>query len=1252
MISPRLLAAFVAALSSLVLAFSASGQASFAEGFNDTGATEPGTDGPANLIAKGWIFRNQSVPKGTSSWFGSGPTQAMSQYEGSGFLANSVQSTTSDSGSAISNWAIVPEIPGQVAGDTVRFFVQASLYTGRRDRLQVRYSPSSGTATGSGVEGVGDFTTVLLDIDPLPREGEWVAQQVQVPGPGRIAFRYYLPVVGSSSSYGGFFGIDALVVGREPRANLPLPLPGETVRWTAAMSPIVIDGIQHLPEGGTVIVDPGVKIQINRDSTLVVRGTLRGTGTPEQPIVVESPGNTIPALEVNGTLDFDYATIRAHIRPDSGGALLFANSRFEAPATLFTSGSSAPNYRRPFLSVARSHFEGVDLYTADLTAVVLDSTIGNGSLILSYIYPYLKNVGIDGGTLSLSKDYQPVYLNNVTVRNSAGAGLSLGGGNWGNDYFLGPDVVLQNNQQPISLGDGGLLPGSTVPRTGNRNNYIAIVNSAELRGPVTWSNTGLPYVITGFPMIVGSWNILPGTAVRLGPEAGINDKLRSIQARGLPDQPVTFERFDPAQPWDHIKTIGRLENALLAGSRFGVVNGGLDRPRYVDSSILRDNGRALTGSMLVRGTQFIGNGTAAFVGFPGDLDGRSDPNSFTANVTGVAAANDARGNWWGSPTGPRSPENPGGTGDTAAAGVPVVPYRTLPPDYTNHAPIVHLNKPAFVLEPGKKVMLTWDARDDGSIASQRIVFSPAGDYTGNGPTVANLPGTQRAFEWTVPDIGYQTVADPASIRIVAVDDAGREGWDAADVVIPSGEVRATLRFTTAFASAYRAGDLVDVCWSLTDETNSSGDNAEVHLLLDGDHRSIYLGGTTTNCLPSPLVMPYVSTDLARVGVKVYRGNNRIAWFMSQPFSIRPDARVPDAAPTTAVQSPSGGAITSGSVVPIRWTAADDEGLRSFDIIASYDEGRTWHIIARDLPATARSYDWQTAPGSGFGSVQLRVIARDLRFQNTSALAGAEVIAPSQPLNISTRGRVATGDRILIAGTIITGNVAKKVIFRAVGPSLAGANVGEPLQDPVLELYGAGGALIATNDNWKDTQQADIEASGLEPARDSESAIVATLQPGNYTAIVRGKAETEGVALAELYELDRAAGSKLANISTRGFVDRGDNAMIAGVILGPEAASVSSVILRAIGPSLRESGVANPLGNPTLVLHDRNGNVIKSNDNWQESADRQTISDRGLAPGHSDESAIFATLAPGNYTAVLRGFDESSGVAVVEAYHLE
>jgi uncharacterized delta-60 repeat protein len=266
----------------------------------------------------------------------------------------------------------------------------------------------------------------------------------------------------------------------------------------------------------------------------------------------------------------------------------------------------------------------------------------------------------------------------------------------------------------------------------------------------------------------------------------------------------------------------------------------------------------------------------------------------------------------------------------------------------------------------------------------------------------------------------------------------------------------------------------------------------------------------------------------------------------------------------------------------------------------------------------------------------------------SATPGAP---PAQPLNISTRLRVQGGDRALIGGFILTGSDAKTVMIRAIGPSLGANGMPGALSDTTLDLYDASGQLLASNDNWKDSHQAQIQATGIAPSDPLESAILTTL-PGNssYTAVVRGKNGATGVGLVEVYDLALGSNSKLANISTRGFVDTGDNVMIGGFIVGGNTADHTRIVVRAIGPSLSGFGLTNALPDPTLSLYDSNGNVMATNDDWRD-AHQPEIEAAGLAPTDDRESALYQSLSPGAYTAIVAGKGGAIGVGLVEAYHV-
>ena len=271
---------------------------------------------------------------------------------------------------------------------------------------------------------------------------------------------------------------------------------------------------------------------------------------------------------------------------------------------------------------------------------------------------------------------------------------------------------------------------------------------------------------------------------------------------------------------------------------------------------------------------------------------------------------------------------------------------------------------------------------------------------------------------------------------------------------------------------------------------------------------------------------------------------------------------------------------------------------------------------------------------------------DIQLLSLPARPGAR----PQLLNISTRLSLGNGHPVGIGGFIVTGTEPKKVIVRAIGPSLSASGLGNAVPDPVLEIHGgAADALIATNDDWRDDPgaAAELAAAGMAPADDFESAMVVTLPPGHYTAVIAGNAGATGTALVEIYDGDLTADSQLANISTLGFVGAADDVLIGGFVVGNGSANV---VVRAIGPTLSQFGVADPIADPTLEVHDGNGGVT-SNDDWQTGANSASIP-ASLRPIDPRESALYISLPPGQYTAVVRGKAGAVGVALVEAYNLQ
>ncbi len=268
-------------------------------------------------------------------------------------------------------------------------------------------------------------------------------------------------------------------------------------------------------------------------------------------------------------------------------------------------------------------------------------------------------------------------------------------------------------------------------------------------------------------------------------------------------------------------------------------------------------------------------------------------------------------------------------------------------------------------------------------------------------------------------------------------------------------------------------------------------------------------------------------------------------------------------------------------------------------------------------------------------------------------------SPALPalLNVSTRLQVGLVDHVAISGFIVGGTGTKKLLLRAIGPSLTQSGITDPLADPYLELHDQTGAIIATNDNWATTevggaivadQQAEILASTVAPANPAEAAMIVDLSPGAYTAVVRSANTGTGIGLAEVYDLSQSAPATLANLSTRGFIQTGADVLIGGFILG--GSDPSNLIVRALGPSLLQAGISDVLIDPTLDLRDANGTLLASNDNWADTQQAE-ITASGLAPSDPREAAIEQTLSPGSYTATVSGKGGGIGVGLVEVYKL-
>ena len=1019
----RVIGLFVALSAAVLLsAAETKAQASYVENLDNVGATSSAQSGPQNLISRGWIFRNQSSPIGTTSWHTGYLPSVNSIYPppqaGAGYMA--VESTSTDQfGGRVSNWAILPAISGQRSGDTLTFYALNS-ESHNAPKLQVRYSPTGGTGTGSGADAVGSFTTVLLDIT-LP-VGGWNRYSVTLPGAGRIAFRYYIDQACNFGCASAYTGIDTLSIGAppSPACNLPpVPSAGQTVTWRASGSPYrVCENISIAP-GATVIVEPGVRVDFDPDKSLGVNGTLNIQGTAAARVVFNAPAVFPPMIDVtDGRVNAAFMDFGGQFRIQTGSTVYLSDSRFAGNGSLISRELPAI---APYIQLERCEFNSAQFTTSDALVVLKNNTFTDSYALVLRGYAILNAPNtFTVQPLRIIREHttQPFYLDGV---NASGVlttgGMTLAGGN----FLLGPTVSLRNNLYTIEV-EGGLLPGSNVPTTGNVNNLID-VNTGGFGGSGVgnWTNFGIPYRVTelGGSLPGGQLTIDPGVTVEADPGTQmVFRSTRRLIADGLPGSPITFKASTPGQVWQGLifqtnATEGsRLEYTEVRDARFGAISS--DNLLYVENSIFRNNqvgaNASSFGWTIFGKTRFINNMTGADVSDLGTLGlmNSKNPNSFEGNMAGldafsIGSSSDARQVWWNHPTGPRHPQNPAGQGDAVvgagANGITIFPFLTASPDFTNTPPVVRLVEPGiswfthsptsdYLVDQGTKYIIRWEAQDTDAIVSQKILFSPDGHYPDRFTVVAELPPDQRSYEWTVPNPGFAGTYQPQFLRVVAVDAAGQEGWDQTPMVVPSGGITGELTITTDLTGmTFYAGQAIpNVMW-----TGSVSDfpTIEPFVVLEADGTQI--GGINVSGQGGVFFekFPNITTDTARLAIRVRTNSNDIKWFFAPGyFSIRHDPRLNLVPPTVQLVTPAAGAsYASGAVVPITWTASDDEALYSFDIQATYDGGRTWHIVKKDLPATARSYDWQLPPSMDIPNLRVRVIARDIRFQNSSSGSG-------------------------------------------------------------------------------------------------------------------------------------------------------------------------------------------------------------------------------------------------------------------------
>jgi len=947
------------------------------------------------LLGEGWVFRSQNEANGFDSWLVD--NSLLPPQDGTWYLRNSAGSDGAQTQYRISTWSILPVIPAQQSGDVVSFYYYSP---SAEDGLEVRYSASGGTDTGSTVDDVGDFTGLLASIS-VATNGGWMFVSATVPGAGRLALRR------TRSAPTGLhilstIGIDTLRVGAlpPPPCNLPpFPAPGETVTWTAAGGPYEVCFDASVPAGSAVIVEPGVQVLVDAGVSLSIAGSLTGAGTAQDRIVFS--GGALSDLRVSGTIDLAFASFDTGLFPLSGGAVLFADTEFGPNAKIGFSAGGDTSRGRLYRFDRCAFAPGSWFYGGGQTAMRDTTFQSPGNPVILAGYSLLDNVAVDGSSLEFgSFRQQDTYVNGVSVSNhTEGGGLVLSGAN----FLLGPDNAFTGNAYPVALGGAGLLPGTVVPTSGNMNDFVLDRLSDD---GAYWAKIDVPYVAE-VPRFVNRHHIDPGVEVLFMPGAGWTCEFM-LTAKGLPWDPIRFARFQPGGQWIGIEFRAsgqRLEYCALEGAETAMWPQGATF--YLDNCLVQNNawGANVTfmTSFFARNSRFYGNQIAirnqdlseSYLGF------LSNPNAFVGNGSAIRNDDDldgfdARHAWWGDPTGPQHPLNPGGQGDpvtgVGADLVDVFPFLEEPPDFTNLPPIVRIHDPAELVDPNEPLIFEWEVLGAERVTEQRILFGINAGFEPSYQLVATLPADVRSFEWIVPPIDQPFNDNPMYVRIVAVDDEGQTGWDEFQSFVTDTTPPGQITFDADLSGPFTIGDRIPVCWTVTGGTWPN----QAYLLLDGDETFERYGTAIGGCIVTDASMWDYSTDTARIALAAADGIG--PWYYSDYFEIRPDARIGDAPPEVTMLTPfDGDTFSGGSIVPITWAASDDQGLRSFNIQASFDGGERWHVIARDLPPGTRSFAWQLPTTTDVVDLRLRVIAKDRRFQNSSSgLDRSLTVTPGAP----------------------------------------------------------------------------------------------------------------------------------------------------------------------------------------------------------------------------------------------------------------
>ncbi len=677
---------FALAASVLGASEAAMAQANYSESFQGIGSSAAGSGGPSALVSRGWTFRNQSSPNnGDSPYWTEFPGWGQ---VGSG-LGHGAFTTWQDASTRISAWIILPAIPNQIAGDPLTLWTSAptNAFGMNNASLEVRYSPSGAIGTGSSSTDVGSFTQVLLSISGAGGHG-WTQRTMALPGTGRIAMRLVFPPAASNFDFSGSFLIDSLQIGNPPPLPYPLPVAGQTVHWTTAMSPVSLATAAtgqspRIVPGGTVIVDPGVEVRVGNGVVFDVSGTLSLQGTAAQPVRLR--GSTGPAagwartsVASGGLITGSFADIETYTDVLYGGKAVFADSTFRDPSlpTGFSYDSAGDlghryfdgnlAYSRQIIRLDRCTFgQGCQVAALRGWVAARDCTFYRGSKVTSdpgaiggeamFIVgnSILKNVTVTEAYIDLTQDHaQRRFVGNVTATgNPSGAGIMLEGGG---SYLIDPTVTVQNNKWPVALGSNsaGILPGSHLPVTGNQLNEIPdTTDPAPLDENVVWADAGIPYVLRDNGNVHGKVTVLPGVTVKAPPDIAFqfttdSNGLSMPVFLGEPERPIRFVPYVPGTTWRGVGigiagTFGtRWDWCVFEDSTLGVASAEL--PIALDNCTFRRNIRATGGDSIFTlrkcvfennvfsysGERFAPNHTVE-----GYLDANhpSNPNTFIGN---------------------------------------------------------------------------------------------------------------------------------------------------------------------------------------------------------------------------------------------------------------------------------------------------------------------------------------------------------------------------------------------------------------------------------------------------------------------------------------------------------------------------------------------------------------------------------------------------------------------------------------------